>query len=432
MARQRTTIPLNVFINGRQVGVLQRASSGAIDFRYTREWLEWKHTFPISLSLPLREDRYLGDQVISVFDNLLPDNDEIRRRVAVTTGSAGTDPYSLLSAIGRDCVGALQFLPDGTEPGPAGDCRGEELSASRIAQLLKDLAYSPLGISSDNDFRISLAGAQEKTALSCWDHHWHLPEGSTATTHILKPQIGIRGEYDLSRSVENEYFCLQLLGAMGLPVAATSIQDFEDQRVLVIERFDRHWTQDRRLLRLPQEDCCQALSIPPARKYESEGGPGVSDILGLLKASDNPGEDQKQFLKAQILFWIIGAIDGHGKNFSLFLHPGGGFSLTPLYDVMSVQPLFDARQLRRNQVKLSMAVGNNRHYRLHDILPRHYYQSAKRAGVAQSVVTSILDEIQIELMSAIDKVSNELPRDFPENIKQSIVEGVHSRVCLIQ
>jgi serine/threonine-protein kinase HipA len=103
-----------------------------------------------------------------------------------------------------------------------------------------------------------------------------------------------------------------------------------------------------RLLRLPQEDCCQALSVPPPRKYEPDGGPGIRQILELLKASDEPEADQTLFLKAQIVFWLLGATDGHAKNFSIFLLPGGRFRLTPLYDVMSAQPNVDAGEIRHN------------------------------------------------------------------------------------
>jgi len=170
-------------------------------------------------------------------------------------------------------------------------------------------------------------------------------------------------------SISNEYLCMQIIDALGLPSAQARIADFDGQRALVVERFDRCWTNDQWLLRLPQEDCRQALSIPPPRKYESEGGPSIVDILEFLKGSDNPPEDQSLFIKAQVVFWIMAATDGHAENFSVFLHPGGGFRIAPLYDVMSTQPLFDAGWLRRNQMCFAMAVGDNRHYRVHDIMP---------------------------------------------------------------
>lgn len=428
MAKKRARIPLNVFLNGRLVGQLRRESSGAIDFQYDQRWLSWEHTFPVSLSLPLREDRYAGDPVIAVFDNLLPDNEDMRRRLAARNHADGIDPYSLLAAIGRDCVGALQFLPEGREPGPAGEVAGEPIDDAGIAARLANLESAPLGIGEDEDFRISLAGAQEKTALLYWNERWHIPHGSTATTHILKPQIGERDGRDLTQSVENEYLCMQIVGALGLPVANTRIADFGDQRALVIERFDRQWTKDRRLLRVPQEDCCQALSIPPTRKYESDGGPGIAAILEFLKGSNEPANDQCLFMKAQIAFWLIAATDGHAKNFSVFLYPGGGFKLTPLYDVMSTQPLFGRGQLRRNQMRLAMAVGDNRHYRLHEIAPRHFAQTAAVAGMPKAKVEGILGELADALPKAIDKVSASLPASFPASVRDTIVEGAYQRL----
>lgn len=428
MIRQRTRVPLDVFQNGRLVGQLKRETSGAIEFKYATDWLNWEHTFPVSLSLPLREDRYIGDPVIAVFDNLLPDNSQIRGRLAERTRASGTDVFSLLTAIGRDCVGALQFLPDGMDPGPVGEIRGRVASEAEIAHILINLEGAPLGVDGDDEFRISLAGAQEKTALLYFDDIWQVPRGSTATTHILKPQIGQRGNKDLSQSVENEYLCMTFTSELGLPTAEISIEDFENQRALVVSRFDRKWTRDGRLLRVPQEDCCQALSFPHTLKYQRDGGPDILSILEFLKASDDPQYDQKQFLKTQIVFWLLGATDGHAKNFSVFLYPGGGFQLTPLYDVMSTQPLLDAGQLRRNQMRLAMSAGNNRHYRVHDVLPRHYQQSAARAGIPERTIRGILQELTEQVPAAIEKVRNELPGDFPETICNSIFSGIEQRM----
>ena len=163
MARKRTHVPLNVFLNARLVGRLTKEPSGAIDFTYDPSWLDWANTFPISLSMPLREDRYVGAPVVAVFDNLLPDNNDVRRRVAELAGADGTDAYSLLALIGRDCVGALQFLPEGSEPGPVGDINGAPINDKQIAQIIEKLKQQPLGISDDGGFRISIAGAQQKT-----------------------------------------------------------------------------------------------------------------------------------------------------------------------------------------------------------------------------------------------------------------------------
>jgi serine/threonine-protein kinase HipA len=432
MGRKRAHVPLNVFLNGRLVGVLRREATGAIDFRYESDWLAWESTFPISLSLPLRENRYIGMSVINVVDNLLPESDPIRKRVAERVGAEGTDAYSLLTALGHDCVGALQFLPDGIDPGPVGSADGKAISEEDIADIIKNLASAPLGMSEDVDFRISIAGAQEKTALLRKDGRWFKPTGTTATTHILKPQIGtLPNGIDLSNSVENEYLCLKLLAALGVPTATAEIADFGNRRTLVVERFDRLWTKDGRLLRRPQEDICQALSIPSTRKYQSDGGPGVRDIVELLKGSDRPNEDIAGFLRANIVFWLIGATDGHAKNFSVFLGPGGRFSMTPLYDVLTAQPSLDANQIRHNKFKLAMSVGTKRHYAIAEIMPRHFMQTLGDAGVANSLVQAIFGDLAANALKTIDTVIETLPAGFPGAVADSVRRGVSQRLRLL-
>ena len=429
MARKPARPPLNVYLNARVVGQLRRQSSGAIDFRYDPSWLAWDHSMPVSLSMPLSEDRYTGDTVIAVFDNLLPDDEPTRRRIAERVQADGYDAFNLLAKIGRDCVGALQFLPDGIEPEPAGKVDGRAVGEKYVARKITELATAPLGLNEDDEFRISLAGAQKKTSFLYWKNKWHVPHGTTATTHIMKPQIGIlQNGIDLSRSVENEFLCLKITKAFGLPSAEVNIANFRGKRVLVVERFDRRWTEDGRLLRLPQEDCCQALSVLPTQKYEADGGPGMPQILDLLRGSDKPERDQRRFLKAQIIFWLLGATDGHAKNFSVFLDPGGRYRLAPLYDVMSVQPALDDRQIRRVEMKLAMAVGNNRHYVIAEILPRHFVQTADRAGIPDQMVEEIIREIIEDKTDAISNSLGQLPRNFPEDLAASVITGFRNRL----
>ena len=411
---------------------MRKESSGAIDFRYDEGWLAWEHGFPVSLSIPLREDPYVGDPVIAVFDNLLPDNLDIRDKMAARTQADGSDTVSLLSAVGRDCVGAMQFLPEGEEPGPAGSIGGHTVSDDEIAGILSNLTNNPLGVGTHEEFRISLAGAQEKTALLYWNGEWRVPNGTTATTHILKPQIGRLGNgVDLSLSVENEHLCMRLIAMLGLPAADTRMETFGDKKVLVVERFDRLWTKDGRLLRLPQEDCCQALSTPSAKKYESEGGPGLPDLLDLFMGSDKPEHDRKMIMKAAIVFWLLAAIDGHAKNFSLFLHPHDGFSLTPFYDVISLQPNFDAGQLQQRQLKTAMAVGKNRHYVVNEIMPRHFLQTAAACNMGESVVREVFEELLERGEAAISSVGDDLPPGFPETLFESVTNGFRARLRLL-
>lgn len=426
MARRSSA--LEVLLNGRHVGRLARAANGAIDFRYAPEWLEWKNAIPVSLSLPLDTLRYTGAVVTAVFDNLLPDNDDIRRRIAGRVGAEGADAYSLLAAVGRDCVGALQFLPKGEGGAAAGTIDAEPVTDNALADILRNLGRAPLGLQADDAFRISIAGAQEKTALLWWEGRWHKPLGTTPTTHIFKPQIGeLPNGIDLSNSVENEHLCLTFLRELGLPVAVTRIERFGDRPVLVVERFDRLWARDGRLLRRPQEDMCQALGVPPTRKYEDHGGPGVSDLLRLLAASDRPDVDRRMVMKALIVFWLIGASDGHAKNFSIHLGPGGRFSATPLYDVLSAEPSLAAHQMNRRQVRLAMAIGDRRRYRLDEIAPRHFLQTAVRAGYDELSTREILAEVRATAEAAFERAAQAMPADTPAVLTDPIGAAIRER-----
>lgn len=429
MGRRRTYPPLDVFLNRRRVGQFFREPDGAFAFTYAVEWLEWENTLPVSRSLPLRPERYIGPPVIAVFDNLLPDNDDIRRRLAERVGADGLDAYSLLARIGRDCVGALQFLPEGETPEASDSLTGDTLGDEEIAAILKDLKRSPLGIRRERDFRISVAGAQEKTALLLHEGRWTLPTGTTPTTHIFKPAIGaLPNGMDLTDSIENEHFCMRLMAGFGLPVASTEIATFADTRVLVIERFDRLRARDGRLIRLPQEDCCQALSVPPTKKYQSEGGPGIVDICALLQGSDEPLRDRARFFKANVLFWLIGATDGHAKNFSIALTPGGRFTMTPLYDVLSVQPSLDAGQLQIKDMKLAMCAGKNRHYKVSDIVGRHFVETGLAAGFSREQIAHIFEEICAEADGAFAGALAEMPPGFPDALHESIRRGFDRRI----
>lgn len=429
MGRKRTYAPLDVFMNRRKVGQFFREPDGAFAFTYAPEWLAWDNTLPVSRSLPLRSERYVGPPVIAVFDNLLPDNDDIRRRVAERIGADGLDAYSLLAKIGRDCVGALQFLPEGEAPEASDALTGEPLSDEQIAAMLKDLKRTPLGIRRETDFRISVAGAQEKTALLRHDGKWIEPTGTTPTTHIFKPAIGkLPNGMDLTDSIENEHFCLRLMAAFGLPAAQTEIATFADAKVLVIERFDRLRARDGRLIRLPQEDCCQALSVPPTRKYQNEGGPGIVEICELLQGSDEPLRDRANFFKTNVLFWLIGSTDGHAKNFSIALTPGGRFTMTPLYDVLTVQPTLDAGQLQINEMKLAMRVGKGRHYKVSEILGRHLVETGLAAGFSREQIAQIFKEIEAISEEAFAKALADMPTDFPRGLFESVKRGFDQRV----
>ncbi len=421
---------LGVWMNSLQVGALTKASTGELAFRYLPEWLATPGARPISLSMPLRHQPHKGDMVFNYFDNLLPDNPAIRERIQARFKVRTSHPFDLLAAIGMDCVGALQIAP---EDEPLQDVRriaGEPLSDTRIATLLSNYRSAPLGMSADADdtFRISIAGAQEKTAL-LWQHGWQRPLGPTPTTHILKLPMGVMAHsgIDLRDSCENEWLCLKIAQAFGLPVCNAEVRYFDAIKVLVVERFDRRRTEDW-IIRLPQEDFCQALGYSPNLKYESDGGPGVVEIMQLLQYSSAAKQDRAQLFTSLVLFWLMAAIDGHAKNFSVFIEAGGRFRLTPLYDIISAYPLIANQQIARQKLKMAMALhGKNRHYHWHSLQARHFFSTAERVGLPVETARDLFTDLLARVDSVISAVEALLPPDFPEAIAAPIFAGMRDR-----
>ena len=428
MARPRITADLHLFMNGQRVGCLTRTAVGQLRFEYAEEWLQSELKRPLSLSMPLSQSFYSGDVVENFFDNLLPDSQPIRSRIQARFGAKSNRCFDLLWHVGRDCVGALQLLPDDAASIDVRHIDAVELSESQIADILRNYTTMPLGMKGDDEFRISIAGAQEKTALLRMNDRWHRPLGVTPTSHIFKLPIGriMHSGMDLTDSVENEWLCHLILKTYGIPVADAEIAIFEDVKVLVVQRFDRRWADDRSwLIRLPQEDMCQALNISPALKYESDGGPGMERIMALLLGSAKALADRRLFLKTQVMFWLLGAIDGHAKNFSIFLLPGGSYQLAPIYDVMSAYPLVAKRQVESQKMRMAMAAkGKSSHYQWDKIFFRHWLSTAQTCHFPVDEMEMIIKELLEKMDMVIEQVKGELPASFPEEVAQSIFDGM--------
>jgi serine/threonine-protein kinase HipA len=431
------TTALNAWMNGELVGTwtVDRASH---TFTYAASWIASPKVRSLSLSLPVTASREVrGDVVANYFDNLLPDNDRIRQRLGRRFGTRGSDAFSLLEAIGRDCVGAVQLLPQGTEPVGWDRVDCEPLSERQIEGILRAVpAHVGPGapLQDDDLLRISIAGAQEKTAFTRYQGRWCRPHGATPTTHIFKLPIGAGGpvggsrRVDLSDSVPNEWLCAQIVAELGLPVASTTMARFGDADVLVVERFDRAWMDGGTwIARLPQEDFCQALGVPPRRKYEADGGPGMAKCLQLLAGSADPQQDRLAFQLAQLAYWLMAATDGHAKNGSIFLQPGDNYVMTPLYDILSMWPYFGTGpdRLNRRQAGLAMAMrAGNAHYRLETIQPRHWHQLAMKHG--GPAVWQAMQALVERVEPALAAVEPRLPQGFPGRTWEAIAAGMRA------
>ncbi len=430
MGRKRQGRVLDVYVGSSKVGRYFREPSGATSFRYDPDWLSSEKAFPISLSMPLSDRVWSGEGAASCFDGLLPDDRTVREKIAAREHADSAGIFDLLAVIGRDCVGALRFVPEGLDPGDPTKMEYRLVTDDEIAVRIASLGTTPLGVhADDDDFRISIAGVQEKTAFLRIENQWQLPLGPTPTSHIFKPAMkeGPAGA-DFSDTPWNEWFCLVLCRALGLESANAEVLVFDDKPVIAIERFDRVW-QDGVLYRLPQEDICQALGVPPVRKYQSDGGPGIVDVLEFLNGAIAPYEDRLTFMKAQIVFWLLAAIDGHAKNFSIFLSPDG-YRLTHLYDVMSAAPW---PEFPDQKIKLAMALGNKNYYRLKQIQIRHFYQTGQKAGLREQDMDSIFSGLAAQIDDAIAEAAA-LAADagMPESTSEPILAGVNKRAGMIR
>lgn len=419
---------LNILMNGMLIGKLEKNTNKGLSFTYDQQWLATPGARPISLSLPLVNQIFMGDIVYNFFDNLLPDNSQIRARIQAKFHITTNQPFDLLAQIGKDCVGAIQII-EGETPSFKNKINSKPLNEKEIASILRGYQHYPLGMTDDAaEFRISITGAQEKSAFLWHKQVWCRPAGETPTSHIFKLPIGFiqHQQIDLSDSCENEWLCSQITEAFGLPVAKCEILHFENVKVLAVERFDRRLSQDKTwLMRLPQEDMCQALGISPNLKYQADGGPGINAIMNLLLGSSNAREDRDTFFRSQVLFWLLAAIDGHAKNFSLFIKPEGKYRLTPLYDIISAYPLIANKQLQKQKIKMAMALkGENNHYHWHNAQRRHFLKTAKSANYSVEKAEIILDEMLNQVDDVINKLSAQLPNSFPKKISQSIFNGM--------
>lgn len=441
MARPTKSRILGVWMNGIRVGRWRVNAQGTHEFNYEGTWLESEDARPISLSLPLApaDFAYRGKLVESFFDNLLPDSGEIRQRIRSRYGAPSLSTFDLLAEVGRDCVGALQLLRDNEEPTGTKRIEAREVNSDEIEAILTGVTQATgTGRQTvDESFRISIAGAQEKTALLNHEGRWKVPLGSTPTTHILKLPLGRIGGLgiDMSGSVENEWLCSRLAQTLGMQTARCEIGHFGDATVLVVERFDRRLASDASwIMRLPQEDFCQVTGTASSGKYETDGGPGIEAIMRLLLGSRDAAKDREAFLTAQLFFWLIAAPDGHAKNFSVFIERGGRFRLTPLYDIMSAYPVLGhgSGLLPPEKLKLAMAFfGKNRHYEWSKIGPRHLRETARRCGMGEAI-DGVMERLVVGIPKAVAELSGALPQGFPEGIAGPVFKGMEERAKLLE
>jgi serine/threonine-protein kinase HipA len=362
------TKELVALLGEHELGRVRQDQRGRLTLTYGERWRHAPDAHPLSLSMPLAATEH-GHAVVDAFLwGLLPDNAHILDRWGRRFRVSARNAFALIAHVGEDCAGAVQFVrPDrlktllGSKSGAV-----QWLDTAAVAERLRALRADQSAWRRPGDTgQFSLAGAQPKTALLAQNGRWGVPSGSTPTTHILKPPTG-----ELDGHVENEHFCLALARELGLPAAASEVTRFDDEIAIVVERYDRLRSRGA-IVRVHQEDICQALGVSPTKKYENEGGPGVRRIAELLRShSSAPDEDIATLLDSLALNWLIAGPDAHAKNYSILIG-AAQTRLAPLYDLASVLPY---PKLDLHKITLAMKLGGE--YRLRAVGLRQWQRVA--------------------------------------------------------
>jgi len=392
-----------VLLYGAEIGTIEEVGSRRFIFRYLDAWREEGPGIPLSLSMPLTQAEYSGAIAEAYLAGLLPDNPQILQALArdAPYKVSPNNPFALLTYVGEECPGAVQFVVPDRLQEAATEGSIEWLDETGVAEALARARRGLPPVQRGSRVgQFSLPGAQPKTALyrerTETAERWGVPSGRTPTTHILKPPIP-----DLDGQVENEHFCLNLARELGLKAALSEVRMFGDEKAIVVDRYDRYPGSDGRLLRSHQEDMCQALGIHPRKKYERDGGPGVSTIVhDVLRASaasrENVEDDVRRFIDSIVFNWIIAGTDAHAKNFSILHDQGGRHRLAPLYDLNSALPYYDVQQ-----VKMSLKVDG--HYDM-SLQPRHWERLAKDCRIEPEEVLTTARRFLAETADAASTV----------------------------
>jgi len=398
---------LEALVTGRPMGTIIYQQD-RLSFRYHEQWRRDETSFPLSLSMPLTSAEHKDAVVRAFIWGLLPDNEELLRRWGQTFQVSPGNPFRLLSHVGEECAGAVQFIPpeDAFQWQQGNAPEGIAwLNQKELVERIEDLVASQgLARRLGDRGQFSLAGAQPKTGLYREDEtgHWGIPKGTTPTTHILKPATGTHEGY-----AQNEHFCLRLAKELGMAVAHSWTEMIGETPVIIVKRFDRLANpDDGNMVRVHQEDTCQSLGKPPGKKYESYGGPTAKQIFELIHShSSDPRADRQRFLDALIYNWLIGGTDAHAKNYGFLLARKNQVRLAPLYDLSSVLPY--SREIQFQKAKLAMKIGGE--YKLAKVGPHQWEKAAKEWKLKHKEVVTRIVDLASALPPAAEKIASEMP-----------------------
>src|SRR5882757_1174506 len=403
---------LLIMIEGSLIARVRAEKASRLSLDYEAGWRESPQGHSLSVSMPLAQITYPHKPVLSYLWNLLPENPNVLQRWGQQYHVSAANPFRLLAHVGADVPGAAQFIPPErleeiqSAQQPTIDWMTIDELAERLRQLRADIA----AVRRPGDIgKMSLPGAQAKTAYY-WDeqaNRWGVPGGRAPTTHIIKPCVpGFDG------LVENEHLCQDIAARLGIPAANSHVLVL-DQTYIVVERYDRLPAAAGSPFeqRIHQEDMCQALGLMPGKKYQEDGGPGIPQIVTLIRrVSSDPDVDVDRFLQANMFNWLIGGTDAHAKNYSLLIGAGDEIRLAPLYDLSSQLPYPELIEQR-----LSMKIGD-----CHEI---------RRVGIADW--RKLAHDCTIEeerVLTMLTGMAKALPDEISAARDQALIEGLSETI----
>ena len=401
---------LYVYLCGKKAGVLS-SDKGRLTFAYDESYLATPEALPLAYTMPLQRERYTGNEVISFFSNLLPD-EAVRVKIARYLGVSSGNTFALLKRIGEDCAGAVALISAERESKAHAQDEYRTLNEDEAHNVLSALPERPLNVGAV-DFHISGAGAQDKLVACVQEGRIVLPLNGTPSTHIIKPGIERFPE-----SVFNELYCMRLAELCGISAAKCRILRIKEIPYYVTTRYDRLY-KDGRWERLHQEDFCQLLGYEPGVKYESERGPRLLQCFQLLRDMALPAADIIEFLQRIIFIFLIGNGDAHAKNFSI-IHQGMGSRLAPAYDLLStaVYPNLPA--------KLAMKIeGRNR---LDWITRNKFLRMGAKAGLRERLVSAEISKTLAVLDKKLSGFTAQMQEEEPSPVYAEIESGIRRRM----
>ncbi|ELA9325556.1 HipA domain-containing protein [Vibrio parahaemolyticus] len=409
--------------NNMLVGQFVQQSKVNWSFSYSDEWLAYDSAFPISLSLPLVKGKFSSFNVLNFMHNLLPDLKAERLSLAHSVGVESNDAFTLLSKISHDCTGGISFTESREPPNIGWTYR--EISASELNELVTQrTSFLPFF----GDYRPCISGTQRKTTLTRLNGKWYVPQEKSLSSHIIKyPMDAIAQNssvLDMSSSIENEFICTQVAKELGFKVPNIEIITTESgAKALTVERFDRRFVfGDGVVSRIHQEDFCQIFGVPEHQKYQAENNLGVSKIVDVLSLSVKSEANNHDFFKFMVLQCLLGATDGHLKNFSVHIAPSGRYQLTPFYDLLSAYPAVGANGLNKRKLKLAMGLRASRGYKYHinKIFFRHIEQTASQFGISKAGCHEIVSDFLSQFSNALSRIDKRFPEKEFTLVKDAI------------